>query len=536
MEIEDLPKQCTKIICQNLTDDCLLDTRSFAKMKNFGDLASYCDKAILERFESLFREYPENVLEMSATDLVFFFTHDRLNASEEFIWGCIMQWVQTDLPMRKKHFPDLFQSIRLPHMDKAFFRESVRHHEFVYGYRQCNDHAKNAETLFSLIEEWIHWQCNHHALGEIYEYENAETLFGLIEDWIRRDIPVALPNMSMASNFLIPPPRIPSTLVVILGGLWSSQMHAYDSRADCWKELLPDRMKNELEMHRGMHRGSYGCAMISKTSAIIAGGYTEQGFLRKVGIIDFERLEYKEIAPMANVRGCFSCVTLGGKVYALGGLNNPGCDVLDMERNQWTKIATFSIERRRCCASSVNGKIHVVGGYTEPWNEELTSIEVYDEVADSWEVVGNMNTGRYDASCCEWRGKLIIAGGEANNGMVLNSVEAYDPVSKECEYLPPMRSSRSVFCLTVVDGGLLAIGGVDEDGFRTNTVEFYDPVKGRWEWRAYMADPISDHGAICLNTIDLSPEVVHQYLTLNREQSFFEKNNLGRFVEKRSSP
>ena len=479
-------------------------------MKNFGDLASYCDKAILERFESLFREYPENVLEMSATDLVFFFTHDRLNASEEFIWGCIMQWVQTDLPTRKKHFPDLFQSIRLPHMDKAFFRESVRHHEFVNGYRQCNGHAENAETLFGLIDHWIH-----------------------------HDIPVSLLNMSMASNFLIPPPRIPSTLVVILGGAWNYKMHAYDSRADCWKKFLPDRMKNEPGVHRAFH----GCAMISKTSAIIAGSYTEQGtILSKVGIIDFERLEYKEIAPMANVRRCFSCVTLGGKVYALGGLDGslngnraPACEVLDMERNQWKKMATFSVGRQRCCASSVNGKIHVVGGYTKPWNEELTSIEVYDEVADSWEVVGNMNTGRYDASCCEWRGKLIIAGGETN-GWLLNSVEAYDPVSKECEYLPPMRSSRSCFCLAVVNGGLLAIGGMEDNGFRTNSVEFYDPVKGRWEWRAYMADPISDHGAICLNTIDLSPEVVHQYLTLNREQSFFEKNNLGRFVEKRSSP
>ena len=479
-------------------------------MKNFGDLAAYCDKAILERFESLFREYPENVLEMSATDLVFFFTHDRLNASEEFIWGCIMQWVQTDLPTRKKHFPDLFQSIRLPHMDKAFFRESVRHHEFVYGYRQCNGHAKNAETLF-----------------------------GLIEDWIRRDIPVALPNMSMASNVLIPPPRIPSTLVVILGGrehpgFWSLQMHSYDLRADRWKAFLPDRVENEPWVERAYH----GCAMISKTSAIIAGGYTEQGtFLSKVGIIDFERLEYKEIAPMANVRRCFSCVTLGGKVYALGGLDGslngnraPACEVLDMERNQWKKMATFSVGRQRCCASSVNGKIHVAGGYTWPWNGELTSIEVYDEVADAWEVVGNMNTGRYDASCCEWRGKLIIAGGEANNGMVLNSVEVYDPVSKECEYLPPMRSSRSCFCLAVVDGGLLAIGGIEENGFRTNTVEFYDPVEGSWEWRAFMTDPISNHGAICLNTIDLSPEVVDQYLTYNREQCVFEKCERDRIV------
>ncbi|CAM6109851.1 unnamed protein product [Calypogeia fissa] len=96
-----------------------------------------------------------------------------------------------------------------------------------------------------------------------------------------------------------------------------------------------------------------------------------------------------------------NCVTMGGKIYVLGGLKNPNqhqshpgvCSgnvyVLDMvgERT-WKRCATMLKPRERFGCSTFNGKILVCGGLAGI--SPITVSEMYDPEADAWTAVSPM--------------------------------------------------------------------------------------------------------------------------------------------------
>ncbi|MFM8430915.1 MAG: Kelch repeat-containing protein, partial [Holophagaceae bacterium] len=79
-----------------------------------------------------------------------------------------------------------------------------------------------------------------------------------------------------------------------------------------------------------------------------------------------------------------------------------------------------------------DGKILVTGGYSAS-NTVLSSVEVYDPVANTWTTKASMSTARhFHKATLMPDGKVLVTGGagtSASSPSYLNSVEVYDPVA-----------------------------------------------------------------------------------------------------------
>lgn len=127
------------------------------------------------------------------------------------------------------------------------------------------------------------------------------------------------------------------------------------------------------------------------------GGFTGRRCIRTVERYDAKTDTWTAVAPMASLRSGVSAVTLGGKIYALGGSTSGNgrlrsCEVYDPVRDSWSPIASMLTARSNFAAVVCDELIYVFGGYT---GEETTRLcECYNPKGDEWFVVTDMNHAR----------------------------------------------------------------------------------------------------------------------------------------------
>lgn len=106
-------------------------------------------------------------------------------------------------------------------------------------------------------------------------------------------------------------------------------------------------------------------------------------FYLKFSRFDFERSEWKEVAPMAHKRAWMASIVCSGSLFVFGGhmergeLNSAEC--YNRSLNQWRNLAPMSHARQGATACALNGFIYVCGG-----TEEVRAIERYDPQNDTW--------------------------------------------------------------------------------------------------------------------------------------------------------
>ncbi|CAM6098454.1 unnamed protein product [Calypogeia fissa] len=147
-------------------------------------------------------------------------------------------------------------------------------------------------------------------------------------------------------------------------------------------------------------------------------------------------------------RSC-NCVTMGGKIYILGGLKNPNqrpsrpgvCSgnayVLDVvgERT-WKRCATMLKPRERFGCSVFNGKIFVCGGLAGI--SPVMVSEMYDPEADAWTAINSMPMAswRFDHQVGIVGDELLVFGGSSTaEARFCFGVEVYNPTKDEWRYL-----------------------------------------------------------------------------------------------------
>ena len=134
-------------------------------------------------------------------------------------------------------------------------------------------------------------------------------------------------------------------------------------------------------------------------------------------------------------------------------------------------------------------RLLVIGG-DENDGRVVSSLERYDPSTNEWEeeAVSPMPTARENSRMAVLDDKLYVAGGESeDNGTTSNLVERYDLATKSWEAVAPMAAARYFHATAVLDGKLYAVGGDNDDDHYLSSVERYDPAVGAWEVVAPMA-------------------------------------------------
>jgi N-acetylneuraminic acid mutarotase len=180
---------------------------------------------------------------------------------------------------------------------------------------------------------------------------------------------------------------------------------------------------------------------------------------------------------MPGPRAYFASCAAGGKFYAFGGDDGAHIDTVvayDPATDSWSSKAPMPVQRTSAEAVEAGGKIYVLGGFING-TALTTRVDVYDPATDSWGVpVAPMPTLRTTFGVASIDGIIYAVGG--SDGGELSTVEAYDPVSNTWETKAPMQTARAYVGVGVINGLLYAVGSSNG----SVAFEAYDPATDTW--------------------------------------------------------
>jgi N-acetylneuraminic acid mutarotase len=229
--------------------------------------------------------------------------------------------------------------------------------------------------------------------------------------------------------------------------------------------------------------GRYYLSAVSLGGRIYAlGGYTG-AYYDKNEEYDPAANLWATRAPMTAQRREFGAAVVGGVIYVLGGSNSGGnvlfTDAYDPVSGAWTTKAAMPTFRNQLAAVALEGKVYAVGGYNSGYRDEN---EAYDPATDSWATKSPMPTLRGNFAAAEVGGKLYAAGGY--NGAPMAVTEEYDPALNSWTTKAAMPGARSYPAGAVVGGKLFVLGGYNGGSLAQNAV--YDPAVNAWSTQAAM--------------------------------------------------
>jgi N-acetylneuraminic acid mutarotase len=209
-----------------------------------------------------------------------------------------------------------------------------------------------------------------------------------------------------------------------------------------------------------------------------------------------DRGVWRTAAPAPTKRTEVAAATLGGKIYVVGGFEQPGLGNLmnlaitasveeyDPSTDRWTHKAPLPVGLHHVGIGVTGGRLYVIGGYAQSgltvWHPVAT-VYAYDPATDTWSERAPMPTARGALSVTEHGGKLFAIGGydrKANSA----AVEIYDPERNAWASRAPLPTPRDHLAAATVSGKVYAIGGRLNGDYRRNlsVTEVYDPITDRW--------------------------------------------------------
>lgn len=96
-----------------------------------------------------------------------------------------------------------------------------------------------------------------------------------------------------------------------------------------------------------------------------------------------------------------------------------------MSKNEWSICAQMNANRYNAAYVVLANRIYAIGG-RDAADTFLNSVEYYEAVTDSWQMVSPLRQGRASAAACASNGFIYVLGGE-NLESVLKTVERYNP-------------------------------------------------------------------------------------------------------------
>ena len=172
---------------------------------------------------------------------------------------------------------------------------------------------------------------------------------------------------------------------------------------------------------------------------------------------DFKKV--KSLAPMVEGRKLAEGVCLKGEIYVFGGHENDiwktSVDKYSPSTNTWKTLCCMYDDREAFCACAFMDDIFIIGG--SKCMAAIDSSVQLDTKEGKWKDVSRMNETRFNAACAVYEGKVVVSGGFNLINFFLTTVEVYDHIADEWSYMPNMIYRRSEHRMVVVRNKLFAV-------------------------------------------------------------------------------
>jgi hypothetical protein len=238
-------------------------------------------------------------------------------------------------------------------------------------------------------------------------------------------------------------------------------------------------------------RTEHTATLLPNGKVLVAGGY--QGVaLSSCEIYDPSTGIWTLTGSMSTTRWFHTATLLpNGTVLVVGGVGaaNDTTDLASAEifnpaTGTWTPTGTMSTARYRHTATLLsNGTVLVAGGDDASLSNggpSVASAEIFNPAAGTWNLTGSMSAARYDHTATLLpNGKVLVTGGGAGNGYatILASTEIYDPVAGTWAVTGNLTMGRYAHSATLLPNGKVLVAGGKAE---LASAEIYDPVASTW--------------------------------------------------------
>lgn len=204
----------------------------------------------------------------------------------------------------------------------------------------------------------------------------------------------------------------------------------------------------------------------------VAGGYTNRAgqdwvaHSRVVSLGAGER-NWRDEPPLGGTRGGLAMAASGGRLVAVGGVDNLGnllskTEVYVPGQQSWTAGPDMTEPRDHLAATSSGGRVYAIAGRLGSLESNLATTESWDPTgAGDWRPEPRLNDTRGGTSAAEAAGRPCVAGGEEPSGTIA-SVECLS--GGRWARVATLRIPRHGLGVAAIGDRLHVIGGGTEPG------------------------------------------------------------------------
>lgn len=219
--------------------------------------------------------------------------------------------------------------------------------------------------------------------------------------------------------------------------------------------------------------------------------------------------------PMLKARQGMGIAVVNETLYVFGGFSPAACgcedqlegsvEAYDPVNRTWSMKAAMPTPRSYFGVAVIDGVVYTIGGYAfggpATGLQPTGVVEAYDPATNTWTSKAPMLEPRYEMGAAAVNGILYAAGGLSSSDIPTSTVESYDPLANTWSTNASMPTARSALGLVELNGTLYAIGGMGVNGVRLGTVEAYDPATDTWSARTPMSLPRLALGTAALRDV-----------------------------------
>jgi len=179
-------------------------------------------------------------------------------------------------------------------------------------------------------------------------------------------------------------------------------------------------------------------------------------------------------APFSAAAGA----ALGGKMYVIGGNGDPKDKAIDgrqvfaydVATNKWSRKASLPKPRTNLAAVALGGKIYALGGL-DP-SHATDSVYVYDPKTNRWSIGPTLPEKLHALAAVVYQGGIWVIGGQDAAGQAVRHVWIYQPRAHSWHKGPSMPFPMETAGAAVADGELHVV--------LESKYLIYDPNARKW--------------------------------------------------------
>jgi N-acetylneuraminic acid mutarotase len=181
---------------------------------------------------------------------------------------------------------------------------------------------------------------------------------------------------------------------------------------------------------------------------------------------------WTQLPSLPQALGAGTADFVKGVLHYVGGIGSASRSLdlnvhymLKIGDTQWQTAAPLPVARDHLSSATLNGKIYVFGGEVGHDTDHLqqTLAQVYDPATNIWTQLPDMPQGKSHMECATfvWNGKIILAGGQADNFQSTSTILQYDPAANSWSMLAPLPMGLQGEIVQPLAGKLFVAAGYD---------------------------------------------------------------------------